>query len=158
MGNSRSKTNRTTLTTGPIQTLPETHLITGPIQTPPETHLTAGPILSRSGTHETLEQLDDQELDLVEVIVTLETSRMPEQTGNQVFDVIEVSAPKGAKSGIPFAVTVNGQTVMVMCPPNIKPGQKFTTQIPAQPNYHPLEAINVTKLEKNQGFMSVYGY
>jgi hypothetical protein len=83
----------------------------------------------------------------IEVSVLSESKKMLEQTGNQAFEVIEVSAPNHSKSGMTFAVTVKGQPVMVRFPPDIKLYQKFSLKIPAQSsNYHPLEAINVTKL------------
>jgi hypothetical protein len=132
---------------------------TGAARTPLQqnTHLTIGQILSPPETHTTIEQFGEP--DLIEVSVPPERYRMPEQTGNQAFEVIEVSAPNGARSGIPFEVTVNGQSVMV-CPPNIIPGQKFRIRIPAQSsNYHPLEAINVTKLVEacKDGWMTSSG-
>jgi hypothetical protein len=109
------------------------------------TPLTIGPILSSPETHRIPEELGNRDLALIEVSVPPERSRFQEQTGNQLFDLIEVSAPNGAKSGVPFAVTVNGKTVMVKCPPNVKPGQSFRVQVPVESHYHPLIAINVTR-------------
>jgi hypothetical protein len=120
------------------------------------TPLAMEPVLSSPEAHRMpVQEGVIQELDVIEVSVLLETN---EHSENQQFDVVEVTAPNNAKSGVPFAVTVNGKTFRVTCPQNIKAGQTFTIQVPAQSTYHPVEAMNVTKETKNQGFIFKYGY
>jgi hypothetical protein len=117
------------------------------------TPLAMEPVLSTPETHRMpVQEGVIQELDVIEVSVLLEHSE------NQQCDAVEVTAPNNAKSGVPFAVTVNGKTLRITCPPNIKAGQTFTIQVPAQSTYHPVEAMNVTKETKNQGFIFKYGY
>lgn len=120
------------------------------------TPLAMEPVLSTPEIHRmTVQEGVIQELDVIEVSVLLETN---EHSENRQFDAVEVIAPNNAKSGVPFAVTVNGKTFRVTCPPNLKAGQTFTIQIPTQSTYHPVEAMNVTKETKNRGFIYKYGY
>ena len=57
-------------------------------------------------------------------------------------EVFEVQVPPEAVPGRPFALRVNGQRVLVQCPPNVVPGQMVRFELPVssmQQRHHQLE-------------------
>lgn len=58
--------------------------------------------------------------------------------------MFEVMVPEGVRPGQPFALKANGQTVMVTCPPAVRPGQKIRFQLPIQLTKEQLASVKVS--------------